>query len=71
MFQDVKDLILHRVPIKVLVENLKKIIKIENGKILEGALILIAKAAEGSVRDSLSLLDRAISLVRTFKVKRN
>ena len=41
-------------------ENLKKILKIENGKISDGALILIAKAAEGSVRDSLSLLDRAI-----------
>ena len=34
--------------------------KIENGKISDGALILIAKAAEGSVRDSLSLLDRAL-----------
>ena len=51
---------LHRVSIKDLVENLKKILKIENGKISEGALILIAKAAEGSVRDSLSLLDRAL-----------
>jgi len=40
--------------------NLKKILKIENGKISDGALILIAKAAEGSVRDSLSLLDRAL-----------
>ena len=51
---------LHRVSIKDLVENLNKISKIENGKISEGALILIAKAAEGSVRDSLSLLDRAL-----------
>ena len=51
---------LHRVSIKDLVENLKKISKIENGRISEGALILIAKAAEGSVRDSLSLLDRAL-----------
>jgi len=51
---------LHRVSIKVLLENLKKISKIENGKISDGALILIAKAAEGSVRDSLSLLDRAL-----------
>ena len=41
-------------------ENLKKILKIEKGKISDQALILIAKAAEGSVRDSLSLLDRAI-----------
>ena len=40
--------------------NLKKILKAENGKITDGALILIAKAAEGSVRDSLSLLDRAL-----------
>ena len=51
---------LHRVSIKDLVENLKKIIKVENVKILDTALSLIAKAAEGSVRDSLSLLDRAI-----------
>ena len=51
---------LHRVSIKDLVENLNRISKIENGKISEGALILIAKAAEGSVRDSLSLLDRAL-----------
>ena len=45
---------------KKFIENLKKISKIENGKISDGALILIAKAAEGSVRDSLSLLDRAL-----------
>jgi len=51
---------LHRVSIKDLLENLKKISKIENGKISDGALVLIAKAAEGSVRDSLSLLDRAL-----------
>jgi DNA polymerase-3 subunit gamma/tau len=35
-------------------------LKLEKGKISDGALILIAKAAEGSVRDSLSLLDRAL-----------
>jgi len=51
---------LHRVPIKSLVENLKKILKLEEGKATDGALILIAKAAEGSVRDSLSLLDRML-----------
>ena len=51
---------LHRVPIKDLINNLKKITKFENGKISENALSLIAKAAEGSVRDSLSLLDRAL-----------
>ena len=51
---------LHRVSIKDLLENLKKILEIENGGVSERALILIAKAAEGSVRDSLSLLDRAL-----------
>ena len=51
---------LHRVPVKELLENLKKISKIENGKISNGALALIVKTAEGSVRDSLSLLDRAL-----------
>tara|TARA_Y100001960_G_scaffold316467_1_gene383485 strand:- start:15162 stop:16820 length:1659 start_codon:yes stop_codon:yes gene_type:complete len=51
---------LHRIPISILVNNLKTIVKKENGKISENALKLIAKAAEGSVRDSLSLLNRAI-----------
>ena len=51
---------LHRISIKDLLENLSKITKIEKGKISDRALTLIAKAAEGSVRDSLSLLDRAL-----------
>ncbi len=51
---------LNRVSIAALFTNLKKISNIEKGKITEGALKLIAKAAEGSVRDSLSLLDRAL-----------
>ena len=51
---------LHRVPIKILLDNLRKISKFENGKISEPALQLISKASEGSVRDSLSLLDRAL-----------
>ena len=41
---------LHRVPVKVLLDNLKKILSIEKGKISEDALLLIAKSAEGSVR---------------------
>ena len=51
---------LHRVSIDSLIKNLKEITKLENGKISEGAISLMAKAAEGSVRDSLSLLDRAL-----------
>ena len=51
---------LNRVSIPILLENLKKIVKMEDGKVSEAALKLITKAAEGSVRDSLSLLDRAL-----------
>ena len=51
---------LHRVPVKDLLDNLKKILSMEKGKISDEALLLIAKSAEGSVRDSLSLLDRAL-----------
>ena len=50
---------LHRVELKTLIANLSKVAKNENCKITENALKLIAKAAEGSVRDSLSLLNRA------------
>ena len=51
---------LNRIPISILFNNLKKIAEIEGGKISDTALKLITKAAEGSVRDSLSLLDRAL-----------
>tara|TARA_Y100000590_G_scaffold457992_1_gene611756 strand:+ start:651 stop:2351 length:1701 start_codon:yes stop_codon:yes gene_type:complete len=51
---------LHRVPVNILLNNLKKILEKETGKISDSALALIVKAAEGSVRDSLSLLDRAL-----------
>jgi len=51
---------LNRVPIEILLKNLEKIAKLENGKISPRALKLIAQASEGSVRDSLSLLDRAL-----------
>ena len=51
---------LNRIPISILFNNLKKIAQIEGGKISDTALKLITKAAEGSVRDSLSLLDRAL-----------
>ena len=51
---------LKRVNINLLFENLKKIAQIEEGNITDKALKLIAKSSEGSVRDSLSLLDRAL-----------
>ena len=51
---------LKRVSVKNLCNHLKKISEKENGKISEEAIKLIAKSAEGSVRDAISLLDRAL-----------
>ncbi len=51
---------LKRVSMGTLSDHLKKICKIENGKITDQALDVIARVAEGSVRDSISLLDRAL-----------
>ena len=51
---------LARVKSDLLLDFLKKISLLEKGKISENALKLIVKISEGSVRDSLSLLDRAL-----------
>jgi len=51
---------LTRVKSDLLLDFLKKISLLENGKISEDALKLIVKISEGSVRDGLSLLDRAL-----------
>ena len=60
---------LNRISMQILFNNLKKIVELEKGKIADGALRLIAKTSEGSVRDSLSLLDRAlISQNHTAKI---
>src|SRR3954453_1773831 len=52
---------LRRVDASVLVAHLSGIAAKENVDVEEAALALIARAAEGSVRDSLSLLDQAIA----------
>jgi DNA polymerase-3 subunit gamma/tau len=52
---------LRRVDASVLVKHLAGIAEKEHVEIEEAALALIARAAEGSVRDSLSLLDQAIA----------
>ncbi len=52
---------LKRVEADVLVTHLDKLVKAEGCTAEEGALALVARAAEGSVRDSLSLLDQAIA----------
>ena len=52
---------LKRIEAERLVAHLDKICKLENVRAEPDALALIARVAEGSVRDSLSLLDQAIA----------
>ena len=51
---------LKRVNLDKIYNHIKKISEIEKGKISETALKLLSKASEGSVRDAISLLDRAL-----------
>jgi DNA polymerase III subunit gamma/tau len=52
---------LRRIETAELVKHLANIAAQENVKLEDAALALVARAAEGSVRDSLSLLDQAIA----------
>ena len=51
---------LSRVKSKELFNFIKEVSQKENGKVTDDALKLIVKISEGSVRDALSLLDRAL-----------
>ena len=51
---------LSRIKSSQLLDFIKKIKDKENGKVTDDALKLIVKISEGSVRDALSLLDRAL-----------
>jgi DNA polymerase-3 subunit gamma/tau len=51
---------LKRVNLEKLYLHLKDITKKENGNISDSAIELISRASEGSVRDAISLLDRAL-----------
>ena len=51
---------LKRVSVEQLCIHLRNIADKENGKISDDAIKLIARTSEGSVRDSISLLDRAL-----------
>jgi DNA polymerase III subunit gamma/tau len=53
---------LRRVPVELLAEHYTKIIAAEGVTAEPAAIALIARAADGSVRDGLSLLDQAIAL---------
>jgi len=52
---------LHRIENIILTNHLDKIAKLEKVKIDQDAMVLIVRAADGSVRDGLSLLDQAIT----------
>ncbi len=52
---------LRRIEPEVMIAHLQKITGLENAAVAEDALALITRAAEGSVRDALSLLDQAIA----------
>src|SRR5438445_1562236 len=53
---------LRRVPIEQLVQHYRTIAEAEAIRVAPAALGLLARAADGSVRDGLSLLDQAIAL---------
>ncbi|MEO5338631.1 MAG: DNA polymerase III subunit gamma/tau [Magnetospirillum sp. WYHS-4] len=52
---------LRRIELEVLATHFRGIAAKEGAEIEEGALMMIARAADGSVRDGLSLLDQAIA----------
>ncbi|MCC5959572.1 MAG: DNA polymerase III subunit gamma/tau [Rhodobacteraceae bacterium] len=52
---------LRRVEPEVMIAHLARVAKAEGGQVADDALALITRAAEGSVRDAMSLLDQAIS----------
>jgi len=52
---------LRRIEPEVMIDHLSKVALKENARIAPDALALITRAAEGSVRDAMSLLDQAIS----------
>ncbi|MDE3238509.1 MAG: DNA polymerase III subunit gamma/tau [Paracoccaceae bacterium] len=52
---------LRRIEPEVMIAHLQRIAGLEKAEIAEDALALITRAAEGSVRDAMSLMDQAIS----------
>lgn len=51
----------HRVDMETLKARMRELLEIEGAKVEEAALSYIAKVADGSVRDSLSLLDQCMA----------
>ncbi len=51
----------HRITIDTIADRLREVVDAENVKVEDRAIRYIAKAADGSMRDSLSLLDQCIA----------
>ncbi len=60
---------LKRMSIKTIIERIEYIAKCENLPIEKEASLFIARAAEGSMRDALSLLDQAFVLCKESRIK--
>ena len=59
---------LRRIEPEVMIAHLRGIADKEGGKLTDEALALVTRAAEGSVRDALSLLDQAIAHGREVEI---
>ncbi len=51
----------HRISIETIRDRMKELIDAEGAKVTDDALLYIAKAADGSMRDGLSILDQCIA----------
>src|SRR5688500_14411676 len=54
-----------RIPLREIVQQLEKISKEEGLKITEGALVLLAREADGSMRDAQSLLEQVLACAQS------
>ncbi len=52
----------HRIPIKEIIEQFKNITQKEHIAFDDAALFMVAKKADGSMRDALSLMDQTVSI---------
>ncbi len=60
-----------RIPVSIIVENLKMIAKNEKLEYEEEALFIVAKAADGALRDGQRIFDQAVTYVKGGKMTAN
>lgn len=58
----------HRIGIDVIKDRMKELLEIEKADVTDSALSYIAKAADGSMRDALSLLDQCMAFYMNQEV---